>query len=172
MNNLKELRSGIEERYKQKLNRPRIVVGLGTCGIAAGGNKVMDTIKAEVAARGLDVDVDITSCIGMCYAEPAVEISCPAAGGIRRHLSRQGAAINESHFVGRPGWNWRYADPRDTAASYEGISVGQVCLLRKAEPMGLAPGRTNPKTSKTTLPPAVMPAGKSLTMERQAVIDE
>ena len=75
MSNLKEMRSGIEEQYKAKLNRPRIVVGLGTCGIAAGGNKVMKAIKEEVANRKLDVDVDFTSCIGMCFAEPAVEIA-------------------------------------------------------------------------------------------------
>jgi NADH-quinone oxidoreductase subunit F len=77
MSNLDKMRSDIEEQYKQKLNRPRIVVGLGTCGIAAGGNKVMEAIRGEVEARGLDVDVDFTSCIGMCYAEPAVEIALP-----------------------------------------------------------------------------------------------
>lgn len=48
----KEMRSDIEERYKKKLERPRIVVGLGTCGIAAGGNKVMDAIKVKWQRRG------------------------------------------------------------------------------------------------------------------------
>src|SRR3990172_7064704 len=82
MSILKETRSGIEEQYKQKLNRPRIVVGLGTCGIAAGGNKVMEAIKGEVATQGLDVDIDFTSCIGMCFAEPVVEISLPGASSV------------------------------------------------------------------------------------------
>src|SRR5512136_1993701 len=82
MSNLKELRSGIEEQYKKKLDRPRIVVGLGTCGIAAGGNKVMAAIKNEVATRGLDVDIDFTSCIGMCYAEPVIEIALPGSASV------------------------------------------------------------------------------------------
>ncbi len=82
MGTLKELRSSIEEQHKKKMDRPRIVVGLGTCGIAAGGNKVMAAIKDEVASRGLDVDLDFTSCIGMCYAEPVVEMSLPGAASV------------------------------------------------------------------------------------------
>ena len=37
----------------------------------------MKAIQEEVAAKGLDVDVDFTSCIGMCYAEPMVEVAIP-----------------------------------------------------------------------------------------------
>jgi len=66
MSILKEIRSDIEEQYQQRMERPRIVVGMGTCGIAAGANKVMSAIKAEVERTGLDVDIDFTSCIGMC----------------------------------------------------------------------------------------------------------
>ncbi len=82
MTNLQKSRSSMEEQYKAKLTRPRIVVGLGTCGIAAGGNKVMAAIKKEVADRKLDVDVDFTSCIGMCFAEPVIEISLPGSSSV------------------------------------------------------------------------------------------
>ena len=69
----------------------RIVVGLGTCGIAAGGDKVMAAVKEQVAARGLDVAVDFTSCIGMCYREPMVEVALAGMPGVslRRYLPRQ-----------------------------------------------------------------------------------
>jgi NADH-quinone oxidoreductase subunit F len=52
--------------------KPKILVGLGSCGIAAGGQAVFDHLKAVVPQ---DVaDVGFTSCIGMCWAEPLVEV--------------------------------------------------------------------------------------------------
>ncbi|MDR1985790.1 MAG: 4Fe-4S binding protein [Treponema sp.] len=50
---------------------PKLLVGLGSCGIAAGAQAVytylQDTLSPETAA------VEVTSCVGMCYAEPLVE---------------------------------------------------------------------------------------------------
>lgn len=55
-------------------NRDRAVVGLATCGIAAGGVEVMEELEREVEDRGLDVEVAETGCIGYCFAEVLVEI--------------------------------------------------------------------------------------------------
>ncbi|MDR0410116.1 MAG: SLBB domain-containing protein [Spirochaetaceae bacterium] len=52
--------------------KPKILVGLGSCGIAAGAQAVYDYLKDKVPAGA--ADVDITSCIGMCWAEPLVEV--------------------------------------------------------------------------------------------------
>ena len=54
----------------------RVVVGLATCGIAAGARPVMDTIKKEVEALGLGDRVTVvrTGCIGICQFEPVVEV--------------------------------------------------------------------------------------------------
>jgi NADH-quinone oxidoreductase subunit F len=52
----------------------KIVVGQGSCGIAAGANKVFDALKHEIESRNLDVTLDLTGCIGMCYLEPIVDI--------------------------------------------------------------------------------------------------
>jgi NADH-quinone oxidoreductase subunit F len=52
----------------------RIRIGLGSCGIAAGAAKIFDTIKDEIAARGLDVDLQQTGCIGMCHHEPLLDV--------------------------------------------------------------------------------------------------
>jgi NADH-quinone oxidoreductase subunit F len=52
----------------------QVIVGLGSCGIAAGANKVYDKIKALKAVDNLDFELKKTSCIGMCYREPLVEI--------------------------------------------------------------------------------------------------
>lgn len=56
----------------------RIVIGMATCGIAAGARPVMLAFLDEVSKRGLlDVTVAQTGCIGMCRLEPMVEITVP-----------------------------------------------------------------------------------------------
>ena len=56
----------------------RIVVGMATCGIAAGARPVMLACLDEVSKRGLlDVTVAQTGCIGMCRLEPMVEVTLP-----------------------------------------------------------------------------------------------
>ena len=56
----------------------RIVVGMATCGIAAGARPVMLAFMDEVGKRSLlDVTVAQTGCIGMCRLEPMVEVTLP-----------------------------------------------------------------------------------------------
>ena len=56
----------------------RIVVGMATCGIAAGARPVLNALVEEVAKRGLsNVTVTQTGCIGMCRLEPIVEVTMP-----------------------------------------------------------------------------------------------
>ena len=53
----------------------RIVVGMATCGIAAGARPVMLEFMEELKRRGLEnVTVSQTGCIGMCRLEPMVEV--------------------------------------------------------------------------------------------------
>ncbi|MBR3974165.1 MAG: (2Fe-2S) ferredoxin domain-containing protein [Oscillospiraceae bacterium] len=53
----------------------RIVVGMATCGIAAGARPVMLEFVEEIKRRGLEnVTVAQTGCIGMCRLEPMVEV--------------------------------------------------------------------------------------------------
>ncbi len=56
--------------------KARVMVGAATCGRAAGALDVIDAFKAELKAQGLESDVDVveTACIGLCYAEPLVEV--------------------------------------------------------------------------------------------------
>ena len=59
-------------------NAVRVVVGMATCGIAAGARPVMTAIMAEVAKRNLEhVTVTQTGCIGVCRLEPIVEVLVP-----------------------------------------------------------------------------------------------
>ena len=52
----------------------KIIVGLGTCGIAAGAGKIYDEIVRIKEADNLNFELAKTSCIGMCFREPLVEI--------------------------------------------------------------------------------------------------
>ena len=51
-----------------------IRVGLATCGIAAGADRVLKTLTDSLSSAGVDVPVRKVGCVGMCYNEPLVDI--------------------------------------------------------------------------------------------------
>lgn len=56
------------------MGKTQVIVGLGSCGIAAGAGKTYEKIKALKEAENLTFELKKTSCVGMCYREPLVEI--------------------------------------------------------------------------------------------------
>lgn len=76
---LQALRSKLKADIKLRQNTgTKIIVGMGTCGIAAGAREVMSAILEELAVRKLhDVQVQQTGCIGMCEKEVLVDILRP-----------------------------------------------------------------------------------------------
>ncbi|MGM0650933.1 MAG: NAD(P)H-dependent oxidoreductase subunit E, partial [Bacteroidota bacterium] len=56
------------------MGKTKVIVGLGSCGIAAGANKTYQKIESLKKSQNLDFELKQTSCIGMCYNEPLVEI--------------------------------------------------------------------------------------------------
>lgn len=52
----------------------KVLVGLGSCGIAAGGRKVLEGINGAIEQNHLDVSVESTGCVGMCFYEPLVDV--------------------------------------------------------------------------------------------------
>ncbi len=81
MKSLAELQA-IKEKMKNKVvlressGDVRVVVGMATCGIAAGARPVLSTLVEEVAKEGLagKVTVSQTGCVGLCQLEPIVEV--------------------------------------------------------------------------------------------------
>lgn len=60
---------------REKNERMRVVVGMATCGIAAGARPVMNAFLEELKKRNItDVKVTMTGCIGACRLEPIVEV--------------------------------------------------------------------------------------------------
>ena len=81
MKSLAEL-AAIRDKMKNKValreesGETRIVVGMATCGIAAGARPVLSTFGEEVDKAGLNGSVAVTQtgCIGLCRYEPIVEV--------------------------------------------------------------------------------------------------
>lgn len=74
---LEEIRKKTLDDIKMRTNKNgrRIVVGMATCGIAAGARPVMNAFVEELKKRNIsDVSVTMTGCIGVCRLEPMVEI--------------------------------------------------------------------------------------------------
>ena len=115
MKSLAELQA-IKEKMRDKVilregvNSVRVVVGMATCGIAAGARPVLNALVEGVNKEGLmdKVTVSQTGCIGICQLEPIVEVFEPgkekityvkmtpekAARVIEEHL-KNGNVVNE-----------------------------------------------------------------------------
>ncbi|HOQ24615.1 MAG TPA: (2Fe-2S) ferredoxin domain-containing protein [Bacillota bacterium] len=83
MKSLEEL-ARIREQAKQNLQLResrdgiKIVVGMGTCGIAAGARETMNAILDELNKRNLSqVIVTQTGCVGLCEQEPIIDVTLP-----------------------------------------------------------------------------------------------
>ena len=74
---LEAIRKKTLDQIKMRTNKDgmRIVVGMATCGIAAGARPVMNAFVEELGKRSIgDVSVSMTGCIGVCRLEPIVEV--------------------------------------------------------------------------------------------------
>jgi len=78
MNELNEIRekalANIRDREE---NKTTIILGMGTCGIAAGANRVAEEVWVELDKHNIAADVINVGCIGMCHNEPLLDIQQP-----------------------------------------------------------------------------------------------
>lgn len=79
LDDLRELREKSLKNIQTRStdNKPRIIIGMGTCGIAAGARKVLSSIMEEVNEKNLDIVITQTGCIGMCEKEPLIDVEMP-----------------------------------------------------------------------------------------------
>ena len=109
MKSLEEL-AALRERMKNNVamrqdnsTATRVVVGMATCGIAAGARPVLTAFVEEVNRRGLkDVVVTQAGCIGMCKLEPIVEVFQPGKEKVTyvNMTSEKAAEVIEQHIIG------------------------------------------------------------------------
>ena len=81
----------------------KIVVGQGSCGIATGAKKVANRFEEILGEKNIDINVDITGCIGTCFLEPIVDIYEDGKDEPTRYVKVKPddvAEIVESHIEG------------------------------------------------------------------------
>ena len=76
---LRELRAELEKEISARNSegKPKIIIGMGTCGIAAGARDILQALTQELRKRNLDVITTQTGCIGMCEKEPLMDVQLP-----------------------------------------------------------------------------------------------
>jgi NADP-reducing hydrogenase subunit HndB len=81
LEDLRKLREQTQKDMEKRITDDKnieIIVGMGTCGIAAGAKDVMNTFIRELDEQNVkNALVKQTGCMGLCYAEPTVEIVMP-----------------------------------------------------------------------------------------------
>lgn len=83
LNALKEKLEGTIGVRGADATETRVLVGLATCGIAAGARPILAALQDGVKEKGLDnIVVKQTGCIGLCMYEPIVEVFRPGEGKV------------------------------------------------------------------------------------------
>ncbi|HHU37482.1 MAG TPA: (2Fe-2S) ferredoxin domain-containing protein [Treponema sp.] len=79
LDDLRKLRNETQQQIKKRETDDKIaqiIVGMGTCGIAAGAKLTLDAFVKELDGKNMGGDVIIrqTGCMGLCQNEPTVEV--------------------------------------------------------------------------------------------------
>lgn len=83
------------------MSKWQVKIGLGSCGIAAGANKTRAALDNALADAGLDIRAERVGCIGLCFAEPLVEVSDGKNSWFYGRVDENTAAeIVAEHIVG------------------------------------------------------------------------
>lgn len=87
LKSIEELKKIREEARKDLLTRvqtgTRIIIGMGTCGIAAGARDSMQAVLKELEAKNIEAHVETVGCVGMCAMEPLIDIEQAGKARVR-----------------------------------------------------------------------------------------
>lgn len=116
LRNLRDVKKKELNKRDVKDKKIQIIIGMGTCGIAAGAKQTLDAFLQELDEKNLtdQVVVTQTGCMGLCYVEPTVEVVMAdmpnviygkvdpevARKIVRKHI--QGKALVNDHVYDRP----------------------------------------------------------------------
>ncbi len=107
---LQELREELSEDIrKRRATSTTILVGMGTCGIAAGAQETMQALESELTKRGIDAQLSPVGCLGVCSKEPLVDISQASNNHVlyANITAEMVPRLVEEHLVhGRPVKSW------------------------------------------------------------------
>jgi (2Fe-2S) ferredoxin len=78
---------------REDVTRATIYLGTGTCGRGAGALKTLKSVQAFLKDKSLDAEVIEVGCIGMCSAEPLLDVQLPGSARISfQHVTEKNAA--------------------------------------------------------------------------------
>ena len=117
------------------MSQQQVIVGLGSCGIAAGANETYAAFKEGLAKAGLDASLSITGCNGLCHREPIVEIITPVGQWTYADVKAPRVAeIIERHLLGgEPILDWTFQGPalsRRSGRLYRQAGLPRAAKLR------------------------------------------
>lgn len=108
MKSLEELKA-IREKMKGQVNMreegenaTRVIVGMATCGIAAGARPVLNALSTLVQEKKLEnVAVTQTGCVGLCQYEPIVEVLVPGKDKVTyvKMTAEKAREVVEQHLI-------------------------------------------------------------------------
>ena len=117
LEDLRKLRETTQQQIKKRETdgkTAQIIVGMGTCGIAAGAKATLDAFVKELDEKGMGGEVVIrqTGCMGLCQNEPTVEVVVPGMpsiiyGGVNASVAKE---IVEKHLLKKELLNERIID--------------------------------------------------------------
>jgi NADP-reducing hydrogenase subunit HndB len=103
---LRRLRDSVQDELQKRDiegKDTRIIIGMGTCGIAAGAKETLDAFLGALDTHKLsNISVTQTGCMGLCYVEPTIEVIVPDMptviyGKVDKKVA---AKIVEEHIMG------------------------------------------------------------------------
>jgi NADH-quinone oxidoreductase subunit F/NADP-reducing hydrogenase subunit HndC len=118
---------GLETLYPRQ---PKLLVGMATCGQAAGAGEIVEAIREEVEKLGLGWAVTETGCIGWCSQEPLVDLWLPGVARITYGRMKPGRAreVVRSAAAGQPKLDWALArmpgDDNTLTGRWTGYAIG------------------------------------------------
>ena len=100
---LKAFRENAKVRFAIKKDGAKIIVGMATCGMAAGAKPVMDALNEAIKANKLEnVTVAKAGCIGFCQHEPIIEVFEPGKQKVTyvKMDAKKAKEIINTHIIG------------------------------------------------------------------------
>lgn len=100
----KNIDNVLEKVRRDKVDKPVIYIGAGTCGLGAGADKTKKEIERYLANKNIDAEIVEVGCIGLCAAEPLVDIKLPGKNRISfKNVTVENASeILDDVFQGTP----------------------------------------------------------------------
>jgi len=103
-----ELDAVIDRLRRDRVDRPVIFVGAGTCGLGAGAAQTLARIRAYCQEKGLDAEICEVGCVGLCSEEPIVDIQAPGQSRVAfgNLTADKVDALLDGFFAGQPRMDW------------------------------------------------------------------